>query len=764
MGVPQATDIIENLVSDELPNSAAASILRVVLDRPLRTALDYLPPAGRMATEVPAGARVRVPVGRSQAIGLVIEHAARSEMDPARLRAVLDVLDVIPVIDSELLALLRWTAEYYHHPPGEVLFGALPTALRKGAHSQALEQQLVLSDAGHAAAHDDAAALRRAPRQRELWRSLLAAGGTASATTLDATLPGWRPAAQALGERGWLSVRQRAVQPAIAAETSVTHATLPALTAAQSAVIAAIDAGAQRFAPILLQGVTGSGKTEVYLQAVAATLARGRSVLVLVPEIGLTPQLVERFRGRFGVPIALLHSALGDGERLAAWRSAWSGEARIVIGTRSAVFAPLHELGLIVVDEEHDSSYKQQEGGCHYSARDLAVRRAQQRAIPVVLGSATPALESLHNVQQQRYQRFLLPRRDDQPAAPRLALIDLRTQSVHAGLSGAATQAMARHLQAGGQVLVFINRRGYAPTLLCTSCGWIAPCQHCDARMTVHQQAGRLRCHHCGADEPLPERCPRCGFAVKSVGQGTERVESALAEVFPAHRLVRLDRDTARSAKQIEAVTGAVLSGEARILIGTQMITKGHHFPDVTLVVVLNADQGLFSTDFRAAERLAQTIVQVAGRAGRAERPGEVLIQSEYPEHPLLQQLLDKGYEGFAESALAERAAAHWPPFGRLALLRASAREAAPAAAFLSAARRVSGLPANAPEEPVRILGPAPAAMARRAGRHHAQLLVESAGRAALQSLLRRWLPRVEELPEARRVRWSLDVDPLETQ
>ena len=392
------------------------------------------------------------------------------------------------------------------------------------------------------------------------------------------------------------------------------------------------------------------------------------------------------------------------------------------------------------------------------------MRRAQQRAIPVVLGSATPALESLHNVQQQRYQRFLLPRRDDQPAAPRLALIDLRTQSVHAGLSGAATQAMARHLQAGGQVLVFINRRGYAPTLLCTSCGWIAPCQHCDARMTVHQQAGRLRCHHCGADEPLPERCPRCGFAVKSVGQGTERVESALAEVFPAHRLVRLDRDTARSAKQIEAVTGAVLRGEARILIGTQMITKGHHFPDVTLVVVLNADQGLFSTDFRAAERLAQTIVQVAGRAGRAERPGEVLIQSEYPEHPLLQQLLDKGYEGFAESALAERAAARWPPFGRLALLRASAREAAPAVAFLRAARRVSGLEANAPQEPVRILGPAPAAMARRAGRHHVQLLVESAERAALQSLLRRWLPRVEELPEARRVRWSLDVDPLETQ
>jgi len=683
-------------------------------------------------------------------------------MDPARLRKVIDVVDAEPVIDASLLSLLVWAADYYHHPPGEVLFGALPVGLRSGSDAHSMELHLRLTDAGRGAQAEADSALRRAPKQRAVWEQLLGAEGSLPASLLDAMLPNWRAAAHALVERGWSEFFERESQPA-ATVTPPAAGPAPALTDAQKQVIDAIDAAAGTFASILLQGVTGSGKTEVYMQAVAATLARGHTALVLVPEIGLTPQLVERFRSRFGVPLALLHSALGDAERLAAWRNAWQGRARIVIGTRSAVFAPLRDLGLIVVDEEHDSSYKQQEGGCRYSARDLAVRRAQQLGIPVVLGSATPALESLQNVHAGRYQRFLLPRRADQAAAPRLALIDLRTQAVHAGLSAAARLAIERHLGAGGQVLVYINRRGFAPTLLCTGCGWIAPCHSCDARMTVHQHANRLRCHHCGADEPLPENCPRCGYAVKPVGQGTERVETALAEVFPQYSMVRLDRDTARSAQDIERVTGAVLRGEARILVGTQMITKGHHFPDVTLVVVLNADQGLFSTDFRAAERLAQTIVQVAGRAGRAERPGEVLIQTEFPEHPLLQELLERGYEGFADTALAERAAAQWPPFGRIALLRASARDVAHATAFLIAARRISGLD-EGQRTAVKILGPVPAAMARRAGRHHAQLLIESAERPALQGFLRRWLPAVDTLAEARRVRWSLDVDPLETQ
>jgi primosomal protein N' (replication factor Y) len=524
--------------------------------------------------------------------------------------------------------------------------------------------------------------------------------------------------------------------------------------AALDTVIASGDTGYRAW---LLHGITGSGKTEVYLRLTERQLRAGRRVLILVPEIGLTPQLVGRFAKRFaGTPLAVLHSGLTDTQRLEAWRGTHDGSARLVLGTRSAVFAPIPDLGLIVVDEEHDASFKQQEGGFRYSARDLALVRAQQLDIPIVLGSATPSLESLHNVSLGRYHRLSLPRRAANAQPPTLRLIDLRAEHVHAGLSTTAATSIEKHLANQGQVLVYINRRGYAPTLACTACGWVAPCLSCDARLTVYRQASRLRCHHCGADRELPRQCPQCGYAVKTVGQGTERIEESLSETFEGVGIARLDRDVVRRQDELEAVVSRIASGDARILVGTQMIAKGHDFPDVTLVVVLNADQGLFSTDFRAAERLAQTIVQVAGRAGRGDRRGEVLIQTEYPEHPLLRGLLEGGYEAFASAALAEREAAAWPPFARLAALRASALQADWATDFLAAARRA------APKANVRLLGPAPAAMAKRAGRFHAQLLVESADRTALHRFLDRWVPAVEALPEVRRVRWALDVDPLE--
>ena len=429
-----------------------------------------------------------------------------------------------------------------------------------------------------------------------------------------------------------------------------------------------------------------------------------------------------------------------------------------MLGTRSAVFAPVPDLGVIVVDEEHDASFKQHEGGFRYSARDLAVMRARHTGVPVVLGSATPALETLQNVAAGRYGRLGLGRRAAQAQPPTLKLIDLRHNAVRAGLSTPAVLAIERHLSEEGQVLVFLNRRGYAPTLLCTACGWIAPCRECDARLTVHLSADRLRCHHCGADLPLPPRCPQCGFTVKPVGQGTERAEETLTALFPAAAIARLDRDVVRRRGDAEGVMRRMSSGEARILVGTQMVTKGHDFPNVTLVVVLNADQGLFSTDFRAPERLAQTIVQVAGRAGRGSRAGEVLIQTEYPDHPLLTHLLAHGYDGFASAALEERAQARWPPFSRLAALRDSARTSAAALAFLTEAR---GL-AQRPPAGVRLLGPVPAVIHKRAGRYHAQLLVESRERRALHAFLDEWLPQVEQLKSARAVRWSLDVDPLE--
>ena len=742
--------------------SREPTILKVAVDCPLRALLDYLPPEGFRATDFPAGARVRVTLGRRNAVGVIVAHAARSALAPERLRPIRELLDAEPLFDPILLELLQWTASYYHHPPGEVFAAALPAALRAGQSARAQENWLVPTDTGRAAAAAGEPA--RAPRQRQLLALLAVSSAGLAVTQLDATDAGWRPAARALEQRGWAGFSARAVSgselaPAAPPQRAAQCAPMPALSAAQEHAVETIDATANQYGAFLLQGVTGSGKTEVYLRLAARALERGRAALVLVPEIGLTPQLLERFRARLAVPIAVLHSALSDGERLAGWRAAHTGEARVVIGTRSAVFAPLPQLGLIVVDEEHDSSYKQHEGGCRYSARDLAVRRAQQAAVPIVLGSATPALESLHNVLLGRYHQLPLPRRADQTAAPRLALIDLRAHAVHAGLAGPVTQAIERHLHSDGQVLVYLNRRGYAPTLLCTSCGWIAPCSECDARLTVHRGAAQLRCHYCGAAQPLPLRCGRCGFAVRPVGQGTERVAETLAAMFPQAPLVRLDRDTARDAADVEAVMNALLDGSARILVGTQMVTKGHHFPGVSLVAVINADQGLFSSDFRAAERLAQTIVQVAGRAGRGARAGEVLIQTEYPEHPLLQSLIHGGYEGFATGALAERAAARWPPFSRLALLRASGQSATAALDFLRRARDCAG------DQPAaRLLGPVPASMARRAGRHHAQLLIEHNGRGGLHEFLKGWLPQVERLPESRRVRWALDVDPLDIQ
>jgi primosomal protein N' (replication factor Y) len=744
-------------------NSAASpGVLRVVIDAPLRTLFDYLPPPGLLPAGVPLGARVRVPVGKRDTIGVVVEYATEASVSPETLKTVHQVLDSAALFDPALLQLLRWTADYYHHPLGEVIAAALPRALRDGAPVAAQVEQWGATMAGLAALGQDGA--RRAPKQQALLGLLAEHPSGLSAAAITPRLAPWREAARALLQRGWVERHQADAAPGTDAPR--THATpsdagqmAPALSAQQILAVERIEDSAGNYAAWVLQGATGSGKTEVYLQCAARTLARGGSVLVLVPEIGLTPQLVQRFRARLDVDIAVLHSGLSDAERLAAWRAARAGRARVVLGTRSAVFAPLPQLGLIVVDEEHDSSYKQHDGGCRYSARDLALVRAQQAGIPVVLGSATPAFETLHNLIGARYRGLLLPRREDQAPAPRLALVDVRVHNVHQGLSNPVIDAMRRHLSADGQVLVFINRRGYAPTLLCTACGWIAPCHACDARLTVHRASGQLRCHHCGAVEALPQRCLRCGFAVKPVGQGTERVEETLRELFPDQALMRLDRDTASRPEQLDAIVEAVLSGAARILVGTQMVTKGHHFPGISLVVVLNADQGLFSTDFRAAERLAQTIVQVAGRAGRERIQGEVLIQTEYPEHPLLQSLLSGGYEGFAATAMLEREAARWPPFGRLAVLRASTRASNGALEFLAAARQLA--PAT---RAVRLLGPVAASMARRADRYHAQLLIESAERGPLHRFIDDWLPQVESLARARRVRYALDVDPIDIQ
>jgi len=730
-------------------------LFRVAVDTPLRRLFDYLPPAlPEGAAEPEPGMRVRVPFGRRRLVGMIMAVTDRSELPPERLKPILEVLDATPALEASALELIQWAAEYYHHPVGQVLATALPVLVRRGAGVAATEERWTLTGPGREAAA--AGEPRRAPRQRALLDFLLSRDGAAAAGELTEHSTNWRDAARPLEERGWLARTEVTIVEGFA--PARVRAVGPILLPEQQDAVERVAAAARAYAAFVLEGVTGSGKTEVYLRLTEEALGRGRAVLVLVPEIGLTPQLVGRFRERFAAPLAVLHSALTDSERLAAWRAAWSGRARIVLGTRSAVFAPLEDLGLIVVDEEHDPSFKQHEGALRYSARDLAVVRARLAQVPVVLGSATPSLETLHNVAAGRYTRLRLLRRPGESRPPLLKLIDLRVSAIEAGISTPAALAIERHLAAGDQVLVFLNRRGYAPTLLCTACGWIAPCRDCDARLTVHLAASRLRCHHCGADAPLPERCPQCGFAVKPVGQGTERVEATLGARFPGVSIVRLDRDVVRRRGDLDEVVRRMSSGEARILVGTQMVTKGHDFPNVTLVVVLNADQGLFSTDFRASERLAQTIVQVAGRAGRGSKPGEVLIQTEFPQHPLLVSLLEHGYDGFAEAALAERLQASWPPFSRLAALRASGKTREAALGFLTEARAAAGAAARG----LKLLGPVPAAMAKRAARYHAQLLIESRERRALHQFLDGWLPRVEALKSAQRARWALDVDPLE--
>jgi primosomal protein N' (replication factor Y) (superfamily II helicase) len=747
-----ALHAVNHLPSLRVTQELEMKFCQVALDTPLRRLFDYLLPTADAALAVQPGMRVRVPFGRQQLVGVVVALSNQTDIVANKLRSVIDVLDAQPLFNAGDLALLDWAANYYHHPIGQVFAAALPRLLREGHDGLRREQVWRLTAAGRAALVNPA--LRRAPKQRLVLETL--AGSTeTSSVALDKVLTDWRSAARSLLEKAWIESEHRDAYAANnVADVSVLGLE-PVLTNAQATAVQQLLTAST--GGYLLDGVTGSGKTEVYLRTIAAVLGRGASVLVLCPEIGLTPQLLQRFEQRFDAPIAALHSGLTDTERARAWVSAARGQARIVIGTRSAVFTPIPRLGLIVIDEEHDASYKQQEGGFRYSARDLALLRGAQEKVPVILGSATPSLESLQNVVTQRLTHICLPERAGSAQPPRLVLVDMRAHAVHKGIAMPLLQTMQRHLEAGAQVLLYLNRRGYAPSLVCQSCSWSAPCRSCDARLTVHQRSDRLACHHCGAEEVRPERCPRCGYEVHALGHGTERVEETLAERFPQYPIERFDRDSLRQQQELEAAIDRVNSGAARILVGTQMLTKGHHFPDVSLVGVLNADQSLFSTDFRAAERLAQTIVQVAGRAGRAERAGEVMIQSHYPDHPLLTQLLQEGYAGFAKSCLVERADAHWPPFARLAVLRASATTAAGVMNFLQAA---AALPNDDPCVVLR--SPMPSTMHRRADRYHAQMVIESLDRMRLQKFLGRWVQEVEGLGMSHGLRWALDVDPLE--
>jgi primosomal protein N' (replication factor Y) len=742
--------------------SASPVYLRVAVPSPLRRCFDYLPPDDCDGRIPLPGVRLRVPFGRSTAIALLLAVSTETQVPAQRLKAVCEVLDDEPLFAPDLLELIAWASAYYQHPIGEVVSNALPGLLRQGSAVVVKgETNWRLTAAGRELERQQQDQLqRRAPRQFALLQLLAEATAGLSAQAIDAIQSQWRPVMRKLVDKGWVAVTERPCLPPSAAAGAVVT---PELNAAQAEAVATIGGQLGGFGVSLLDGVTGSGKTEVYLSLIERVLARGEQALVLVPEIGLTPQLVARFQQRFTVPIAVLHSGLSDRERLCAWHAARSGEAPIVIGTRSAVFTPFARLGLIILDEEHDASFKQQEG-FRYSARDVAVKRAHLKSLPVVLGSATPSLETLHNANQGRYSQLVLPERAGAAQHPDIAVLDVRKQPMFDGLSTALVNAMRRHLDGGGQVLVFLNRRGYAPTLLCHDCGWVATCRRCDAHMTL-SYAGRnghqrLRCHHCGAERPADPQCPQCQSSeLRPVGAGTERLEQALRRLFPDIGIARIDRDTTRRKGSLQTLLDGVHDGSSRILVGTQMLAKGHHFPDVTLVGIVDIDQGLFSADFRATERMAQMIVQVAGRAGRAQRPGQVLIQTHHPDHPLLQVLLRDGYAAFAQAALEERRQAQLAPFSHMALLRAEAVDGQLPLQFLEHARQQAEAMGAAG---VQLLGPIPAPMERRAGRVRAQLLLQAAHRADLHRLLEPWLQQLEGDKLGRKVRWSIDVDPQE--
>ena len=721
--------------------------VRVAVPVPLPRLFDYRLPDGLHAEP---GHRVLVGFARRRVIGVVVELASTSELAPEQVQDVLAVPDAQPLLQGELLATLRWAARYYQHAIGEVVESALPVALRADRPLPRIDvERFALTASGREAVSD--VRRRRGTRVDAMLERL--AECPRDAADLDAALPGWRVAARRLRGKGWIDSDFGPRQPVAGAPLAG-----PALNSAQAEACAAIDAAAGTFVPFLLDGVTGSGKTEVYLGAIAEVIARGEQALVLVPEIALTPQTMRRFRERLGFEVAILHSGLSEGERARAWLAAARGDAPVVLGTRSAVFVPLARAGLIVVDEEHDASYKQQDG-FRYHARDIAVVRAKALDVPIVLGSATPSLESLANVEAGRYRRLRLDARAGAARPPALLVMDMRNKRVIDGLAVDTLRVIGEHLAVGGQVLVFRNRRGYAPVLFCHGCGWSAQCSRCDRPLTVHRGAARLRCHHCGAEERMPVACPECASpALGPQGIGTERLEENLAQRFPGVPVIRVDRDSTRTRGRRDAVFEQLEGDGARILVGTQMLAKGHDFAALTLVVVVGVDEGLYSVDFRAGERLGQLIVQVAGRAGRAERLGSVILQTHHPAHPLLMALLDGGYPGLARQLLTERRVASLPPFAQLALLRAEAKQQAHALAFLEAAAMIARRLASA----VQLHGPLPAPMPRRAGFQRSQLLVEAVDRASMQGFLADWLAAVRALPEARRVRWSIDVDPVD--
>ncbi len=732
------------------------TIVRVAIPSPLARTFDY-----RLSQSQPMpipGVRVSVPFGNKQLVGIVVGTGKTSVIPGDKLKAIIEVLDRRSLLGDEVLNLLIWASRYYVYPIGEVMSAALPSVLRRGVAAEIPVEKRYRVITGVSI---DKKKLRRAKLQSLIFESIEHASSSGlNGEQLASLSVGWRAAVKALIKKNLIEIHEQALLPV----RNIPTASAPELHEEQIHALSEIKVSLGRFQPFLLNGITGSGKTEIYLRLIDHITTDEKQALLIVPEISLTPQLLDRFKQRLSCSFVTLHSGLNDGERAANWLAAAKGQADVVIGTRSAVFTPLPRLGLLIVDEEHDVSLKQQDG-FRYHARDLSLVRARNAGVPIVLGSATPSLESLFNVRQGRYIQLKLTHRAGDALLPEIGLLDIRRRKLREGLSELLIEAIARHRLAGGQILIFINRRGFAPILLCADCGATADCQRCDAHMTVHARSRSLRCHHCGAERPVPRHCDSCGgFEFDTVGHGSERIEAALLDVFPDANVVRIDRDTTRRKGALESQLQAAVSGEANIMVGTQMLAKGHHFPGVTLVGILDADRGLFGTDFRALEQTGQLITQVAGRAGRARLPGEVLIQTRHPDHEQLRLLIDRGYNDFAASALRQRKLAELPPFAYAALFRAESLQSPAAREFLGYVARLikAWLNKRLGEGTIEILGPVVAPIERIGGRYRFQLMVQSKQRHQLNRILSHARRVLETDKLARKVRWSIDVDPID--
>lgn len=732
-----------------------ARYLQIAIPVPLRQVFTYAIPEKLLENNIKVGERAIVPFGHRKVVGVILAINENCTVEDGSVKEIISRINDKYLFDEKLLTLLKLASRYYHHPIGDVCKQALPVALRD------IEQKEITPEIEYYANkeiidafddNDNIKLAKKSPRQASLLNLINEHNGLTwpELRTLNFT----KAQLNALLKKQLIAQRARESKSFLFSPTMIKEADKLVLTPEQSTIVASINQ-TNEFSCHLIEGITGSGKTEVYLQSIEKVLTNNKQVLILVPEIGLTPQTLNRFEKRFNVPIHLHHSGLNDSERLSTWLAALQGSAAIIIATRSGIFTPLQKLGLIIIDEEHDASFKQQDN-FRYHGRDLAVMRAKQLNIPIILGSATPSFETLQNALSGKYRHHQLLKRPGNSKQAKVALINLAQQQVENGLSGLLVHEIQATLARNEQVLIFLNRRGFAPAISCQECHWLAECNRCNQTFTVHKKSQLLICHHCGFQKRLIKQCGQCGsIRLKGLGQGTEQLEEHIELLFPDAAAIRIDRDSTSKKGELDRILQAITNNEYQLLIGTQMLAKGHHFPNVTLVAILDADGALFSYDFRAAENLAQLITQVAGRAGRASKPGKVLIQTQYPEHPLLQDLVNNGYQHFSQQALIERQQALLPPFCHQVLIRADANYPNYPEQFLRAITQKSF-------EGCMFAGPMPAPMEKKAGKYRYHLLIQSKNRGLLHQAINFIVADIENNPLKHKVRWSVDIDPQE--